>query len=94
MSLNFGTEDYCMRLRVLFDNTLFERSISVHLGRNFPGDASRIVRLSSDEDHARLLQVIEKQVAQQEVAEVVYSHGLLEPVSRPSRLLVLPSRRR
>lgn len=47
------------------------------------------MRLRADEHDARLLELIDEQVAEQKVTEVVHAHRLLEPVGRPSRLLVL-----
>lgn len=60
-----------------------------HLGGDLSRDAAGVVRLRADEDDAGLLEFVDEKVAEQEVPEVVDAHGLLEPVSRPSRLLVL-----
>lgn len=60
-----------------------------HLGRDFSGDASGVVGLGSDEDDARLLELLEEEVDEQEVSQVVNAYSFLKTVRRSSRLLVL-----
>lgn len=62
---------------------------ATNLGGDLSRDASRVVRLRADEYDAGLLQLVHEQVHEQEVPEVVHADRLLEPVGRPSRLLVL-----
>ena len=71
-----------------FPQVLFFFSVR-HLRRDLPGDASGVVGLGSDEDDARLLQLLEEEVDEQEVSQVVNAYSFLETVRRPSRLLVL-----
>ena len=64
------------------------------LGGDLSGDAAGVVRLGADEHDAGLLELVDEQVAEQEVSEVVHAHRLLETVGSPSGLLVLSRRGR
>lgn len=60
-----------------------------HLRRDFPGNASRVVRFRTDEHYAGLFEVVEEKVHKQKVPQVVNAYSLFETVGRLSRILVL-----